>query len=55
VNHDDDLLRPLRNCPLQPSAPKCDVLRPLLTRYSPHLDDDARKLAKAWETARAER
>jgi hypothetical protein len=55
VNHDDDLLRPLRNCPQQPSAPKCDVLRPLLTRYSPHLDDDARKLAKAWETASAER
>jgi len=55
VNHGDDPLRALRSCPQQPSAPKCTVLAPLLTRYASHLDDDARNLAEAWEAARARR
>jgi hypothetical protein len=55
VNHEQDPLRQLRQCPRRPSATECQVLRPLLARYSPHLDDDARDLAEAWEAARAKR
>ena len=53
VNHARDPLRPLRQCPQHPSATRCQVLRPLLARYSAHLDDEARELAEAWQAARA--
>jgi hypothetical protein len=52
VNHDRDPLRSLRSCPREASAAKCQVLRPLLERYSAHLDDDARDLAEDWQSAR---
>ena len=55
VNHDRDPLQSLRNCPQHPSATKCQVLGPLLARYSSHLDDDARNVAQAWEAARSDR
>ena len=53
VNHDRDPLRALRRCPQAPAAPKCEVLRPLLAKYSAHLDDDARNLAEDWASARS--
>jgi hypothetical protein len=53
VNHDQDPLQSLRDCPRHPSATKCQVLRPLLQRYSAHLDDDARNLAEDWRSARS--
>jgi hypothetical protein len=55
VNHDRDPLRSLRSCPRAPAAAKCRILRPLLQRYSSHLDDDARSLAEDWATARSRR
>ena len=53
VNHDRDPLRSLQQCPQQPSAAKCQVLGPLLQKYSTHLDDDARRLAEEWKAARS--
>jgi len=53
VNHDRDPLQSLRGCPRSPSATKCQVLGPLLQKYSTHLDDDARTLAEDWRSARS--
>jgi hypothetical protein len=52
VDRRKDPLPGLRSCPARPDQQRCDVLDPLLARYSAHLDDRARDLATRWRQAR---
>ncbi|MFA5884352.1 MAG: arabinofuranosyltransferase [Acidimicrobiia bacterium] len=52
VDRGKDPLRTLRSCPARPAQARCDVLDPLLARYSQHLDVQARDLATRWRERR---
>ena len=52
VDRRRDPLRTLRSCPARPDQAKCDVLEPLLDRYSQHLDAATKDLATRWREAR---
>ena len=51
VRRSEDPLRSLRSCPANPDREACAVLGTLLDRYSSHLDDETKALARRWRGA----